>query len=183
MRIFKTVQVNDPIRQPVQVNHQIRQHVQVNDPIRKPVQVNHQIRQPVQVNDPIRKPVQVNHQIRQHVQVNDPIRKPVQVNHQIRQHVQVNDPIRQPVQRKSKNLNPGRAQKLNRTIVSDHFQKLQACLEGAAFAPSNIIAIPGQATEGEENSPNLEAATDIEAPVHHLLGDCPLCPPTETGHD
>lgn len=31
--------------------------------------------------------------------------------------------------RKSQTLNPGRAQKMNRTIVSDHFQKLQACLE------------------------------------------------------
>ena len=31
--------------------------------------------------------------------------------------------------RKSQNLNPGRAQKVNRAIVSDNFQKLHACLE------------------------------------------------------
>lgn len=37
-----------------------------------------------------------------------------------------------------------------------------------AFAPSDITAIPEPAAEGEENAPNLETATDVEAPVNNI---------------
>ena len=48
----------------------------------------------------------------------------------------------------------------------------------AAFAPSDITAIPEPAAELEENAPNLETATDVEAPVKNIPS--PVIDPTSS---